>query len=316
MGEAISVRNVSKTYHSGREIILALDDVSLSVEEGEIFGLLGPNGAGKTTFISILAGILSPEKGTALIFGHDCVKETKYVQAGINIVSGFSGVIFSLSVEEALMYYSLLYSVPDAKKKIASVINEVGLAGSGKVEADDLSSGMKQRYLIAKGLLNDPKLLILDEPTVGLDVESAINIRNIIKRLKREGRTILLTTHNMFEAEELCDRIAFINHGKIVTIGTAPELKRKVVSKRIIEIHCSNEGWVQGTLSKLKGVEASIKSPNLVNVSVDSYKRMKDVMKALAGCDSEVYGVSELEPTLEEAYLKIINNKAERGVKG
>ncbi len=307
MADAISIQGVSKAYKSGKEFIQALDNVTLSVREGEIFGLLGPNGAGKTTLISILAGILSPDSGTARIFNRDVAKETRAVQATINVVSGFSGVIYSLSVEEALMYYCLLYGVKNPNEKIASVIRSLELTGSEKTEADDLSSGMKQRYLIAKGLLNDPPLLIMDEPTVGLDLESAINVRNIIKGLKKEGRTILLTTHNMFDAEELCDRIAFINHGRIITVGTAVELKGRIISNRVIEIHCSMEQCVVDTLSELDGVNASIKSRNLVNVSVDSYKRMKEVMKALAGCDSEIYGVNELEPTLEETYLKIIN---------
>ncbi len=322
MASAIIVRNVSKRYRSAGQAVHALSDVSLTVEEGEIFGLLGPNGAGKTTLISILAGILSPEEGAATVFGHDCTRETRRVQGMINVVSGFSGVIYSLSLEEALTYYALLYDVKDSKAKVDSVIRAVGLDEGRGQEASDMSSGMRQRYLIAKGLLNDPRLLILDEPTVGLDVESAINIRSIIKRLRKEGRTIFLTTHNMFEAEELCDRIAFINHGRIIAVGTAADLKGRVVSRRIIEIHCSREDCVLDTLNRIKGVSATVKSPNIVNVTVDNYKRMKDVLKALAGCDSEVYGVNELEPTLEETYLKYMNGqdggarKARRREKG
>ncbi len=320
MASAIIVRNVSKRYRSAGQTVHALSDVSLSVEEGEIFGLLGPNGAGKTTLISILAGILSPEEGAATVFGHDCTRETRRVQGMINVVSGFSGVIYSLSLEEALTYYALLYDVKNSKAKVDSVIRDVELDEGRGQEASDMSSGMRQRYLIAKGLLNDPRLLILDEPTVGLDVESAINIRSIIKKLRKEGRTIFLTTHNMFEAEELCDRIAFINHGKIIAVGTAADLKGRVVSKRIIEIHCSEEDCVIETLSKIKGVSAAVKSPNIVNVTVDNYKRMKDVLKALAGCDSEVYGVNELEPTLEETYLRYMNGqegaRAPRKAKG
>jgi ABC-2 type transport system ATP-binding protein len=144
-------------------------------------------------------------------------------------------------------------------------------------------------------------------------VESAINIRSIVKDLRTEGRTIFLTTHNMFEAEELCDRIAFINHGKILAIGTAAELKGKVVSKRIIEIQCTKEDCVIGSLSGIKGVDATLKSKNIVNVAVDSYTKMKDVLKALAGCDSEIYGVNELEPTLEETYLQFMNKPRKDG---
>lgn len=308
MPDAIALSNITKTFKDGKRVVHALEDVSLTVKNGEIFGLLGPNGAGKTTLISILSGILSQDAGQASVLGMDCAKRTRDVQRSINLVSGFSGVIYNLSLEEALMYYCLLYDVKDPKAKIDSVIRQVGLEEGRGREASDLSSGMKQRYLIAKGLLNDPKLLILDEPTVGLDVESAINIRSIIKQLRKDGRTIFLTTHNMFEAEELCDRIAFINHGKILAVGTSSQLKSKVVSKRVIEIHCSKEECVASSLSALKGVAVDIKSKGIVNVTVDDYKRMKDVMKTLAGCDSDVFGINELEPTLEETYLEYMND--------
>jgi ABC-2 type transport system ATP-binding protein len=307
MGQAILVKNVSMTYHGGSDALKALDSVSLSVKEGEIFGLLGPNGAGKTTLISILSGILSPDSGEARVMGRDCAREAKKVQAMLNVVSGFTGVIRSLSCQEALTYYCLLYNVKNANEKVDGALKATGLEKSRHVEADELSSGMKQRFLIAKGLLNDPSVLILDEPTVGLDVESAISIREMIKRLRREGRTLLLTTHNMFEAEELCDRIAFISRGRIIATGTPAGLKSRIVTKRVIEIHCTNEGCVAASLSGLEGVKAKIKSPNLVHVTVDSYRRMKGVLKALSGCDSDVYSVNELEPTLEKAYLKIMN---------
>ncbi len=316
MGDAIVITDISKTYRSGGETVNALDNVSLAIREGEIFGLLGPNGAGKTSLISILAGILAPDAGHAEVVGLNCSREAKKAQEVLNVVSGFTGVIYSLSVEEALMYYALLYNVKGAKKKIASVIRMVGLEAARHLEADDLSSGMKQRYQIAKALLSDPCILILDEPTVGLDVESAISIRDIVKRLRKEGRTILLTTHNMFEAEELCDRIAFINHGKILATGTVDGLKEKLVRKRSIEVNCSDSGEVVERLSKIKGVNAEVRSGRLAMVSVDSYARMKDIMSALASVKSEIYNLSALEPTLEETYLRIINNKAgKRGIK-
>jgi ABC-2 type transport system ATP-binding protein len=307
--QAISVRDVSMTYRSGGVSVRALDSVSLGVREGEIFGLLGPNGAGKTTLISILSGILSPDSGSASVFGLDCSRDAKRVQRRINVVSGFTGVVRSLTCREALTYYCLLYNVPDAPAKIAAVLAATGVSGSADTPAEDLSSGMRQRFLIAKGLVNDPSLLIMDEPTVGLDVESAIGIRRMVRDLRGEGRTILLTTHNMFEAEELCDRIAFINRGRIVAVGTPAELKGRIVSRRIIEIQCSREECVAGSLSSIRGVSAEIKSANLVHVKVDSYRKMKSVLKALSSCDSEVYGVNELEPTLEEAYLRLINGK-------
>jgi ABC-2 type transport system ATP-binding protein len=147
----------------------------------------------------------------------------------------------------------------------------------------------------------------LDEPTVGLDVESAILVRKMIKELKGNGMTILLTTHNMFEAEELCDNIAFINRGKIVSIGTPKELKSKIMSTRTVEIHCSDESCVLSSLKSLPGVKAKVKSPQIVHVNVTDYKKMKDIMLVLSSCKGEIYSVNELEPTFEEIYIKMIN---------
>jgi ABC-2 type transport system ATP-binding protein len=305
--EAVKVMGVSKTFTSGKRTISALDGVSFTVKKGEIFGLLGPNGAGKTTLISVLSGLLAPERGSSSIYGLNSRTEAKKIQQMINVISGFTGVPSSLSCEEALHYYSMLYSVKDEKNKIREVSRETGIEKVLGQLADDLSSGMRQRFLIAKGLLNDPKVIILDEPTVGLDVSSAINVRGLIKRLRKEGRTILLTTHNMFEAEELCDRIAFINNGKIIAVGTANELKKKIVGKMVVEINCSDASSVMKSLSRLKGVDANEHSSQLVHAEVDDYSRMKSIMKSLSSCSCEIFAVRELEPTLEETYLRIIN---------
>jgi ABC-2 type transport system ATP-binding protein len=306
MAQAILVRNVSKAYKSAGETVHALRGVSFSVEEGEIFGLLGPNGAGKTTLISILSGIITPDGGSASVLGYDCARDAKRIHERINVVSGFTGVVSSLTCEEALRYYCFIYNVKRPDETIDSVIRATGLEGSRHLQVEDFSSGMKQRHLIAKALLNDPRLIILDEPSVGLDVESATSIRAMVRRLRKEGRTILLTTHNMFEAEELCDRIAFINHGQIADVGTVPQLKEKIIKQRTIEINCSDSASVMKALSEIGGVEAVEHSTKLVHVSVDSYKRMKDIMRALSGLKSEIYNVSALEPTLEETYLRII----------
>jgi ABC-2 type transport system ATP-binding protein len=309
--EAISVNGIYKTYHSGSGTVNALSNVSLSVVRGEIFGLLGPNGAGKTTLISMLIGILSPDSGTAKIFGKDCMRETKEVQSQINIVSGFSGAIQSLSVEEALNYYSMLYNVRDRKQVIEKLLKRMGIYDSRNWPAEDLSSGMRQRYFICKGLLNNPKLLILDEPTVGLDVESAIEVRKIVRDLKEEGRTILLTTHNMFEAEELCDRIAFISKGRIITTGTPKQIKGRIAGKRMIEIHCSEEKCVAKGLEGLAGVKAIVKSQQILHVEVDSYGRMKELMKRLISCKGEIFSINEIEPNFEEIYLRTMKGESD-----
>jgi ABC-2 type transport system ATP-binding protein len=308
MPDAVVVRDISKTFRSGSQTIHALRGVSLSIREGEIFGLLGPNGAGKTTLISILAGVVLPDEGEARILGFDCMKETKKAQKRLNVVSGFTGVLNSLSCDEVLRYYGLIYNIRDIEPKITRVMKETDVEAARGQLAEDISSGMRQRFMIAKALLNEPSVLILDEPTVGLDVESAISIREMVKKLRKEGRTILLTTHNMFEAEELCDRIAFINKGRIIAIGTAEELKKKIIKERTIEINCSDGKEVLAVLSKLRDVRAFLHSPKLVHVNVPTYASMKEIMKALSASKSDIYDVSALEPTLEETYLRIMNH--------
>lgn len=310
MDDVVSVTNLSKTYTNNKKIIRALDSIAFSIHKGEVFGLLGPNGAGKTTLISILCGIITPDQGSAVILGLDCSKDHSKLQPKMNFVSGFTGVLSSLSAYEALKYYSYLYSVKNAEKKIEEVFALTALAESKNISVEEFSAGMKQRFLIAKSLLNDPQVLILDEPTVGLDVESAIVIRDLIKKFKKEGRTVLLTTHNMFEAQELCDRIAFIKGGKIIMLGTFAELQKKIKSKNSIEINCTNPEAVVSALSSLSRISVKIIGKQLLEVVVEDYSVMNKILEKLSKSTSEIFSVNVLEPTLEEAYLEIITKKS------
>ena len=224
--EALTVINAVKVFRDKNTKTVALDNVSLTIKQGEIVGLLGPNGAGKTTLISAICGLVELNSGKITVFGKDALKEKEDVSADINLITGFAGLLQGLSVEKLLTYYALLYNVKDREKAIDNVIAETGLQEKRKQVAQTLSSGYKQRFYIAKALLSNPKMLLMDEPTVGLDVKSAIQIRALVKKLKKDGKTILLTTHYMLEADELCDRIALINGGKIVALGTSKELKK------------------------------------------------------------------------------------------
>src|SRR3989338_8002650 len=224
--DALTVTNAVKEFRDKSTRTLALDNVSLRIGQGEIVGLLGPNGAGKTTLIYAICGLVELDSGTVMVFGKDALKQKEIVSMDINLVTGFAGLLQGLSVEKLLTYYALLYNVKDREKAIDNVIAETGLQEKRKQVAQTLSSGYKQRFYIAKALLSNPKMLLMDEPTVGLDVKSAIQIRALVKKLKKDGKTILLTTHYMLEAEQLCDRIALINGGKIVALGTSKELKK------------------------------------------------------------------------------------------
>jgi ABC-2 type transport system ATP-binding protein len=230
----ISVKNVSKTFTGRNSKVKALDNVSLEIGQGTIFGLLGPNGAGKTTLISIMAGLILPDSGELSIDGND--PRTGNIQESVNVLSGFSEPLHGMSVRELLRYYGYLYGNPSPDKKVDELLKLVGLADRKNEMASYLSSGLKQRFYIAKSLINDPKILFLDEPTVGLDVKSALRLRQQIAALKQQGRTMVLTTHNMREAEELCDLVAIIYKGRIIHTGTVAGMKKQNGKKDFEEI--------------------------------------------------------------------------------
>ncbi|HLC80038.1 MAG TPA: ABC transporter ATP-binding protein [archaeon] len=223
--DALVVQGALKKFSGKNGDTLALGGVDFKIEKGEIFGLLGPNGAGKTTLISAICGLIELDGGKITVLGKDCLTQKEEVSQEIGLVTGFAGLLQGLSVKDLLKYYSLLYSVQNFEKRIEEVLEQTGLAQKKDQVAQNLSSGFKQRFYIAKALLSNPQVLLLDEPTVGLDIKSAMKIRALIKKLSVEGKTILLTTHYMGEAEQLCDRIALINSGKIVALGTISQLK-------------------------------------------------------------------------------------------
>ena len=211
-----------------KEIVKAVDGISFKVEQGTIFGLLGQNGAGKTTTIKMLITLLAPTSGTCSVLGYDTFKQAKSIRPRINFIfGGEQGVYRRLSARDNLAYFSNLYHVPPklAKARITGALELVGLTEKADVLCETYSKGMLQRLQIARGLVNDPEILFCDEPTVGLDPLGARMLRDALRVLKERGKTILLTTHYMQEADELCDTIAIINKGKIVAMDVPTKLK-------------------------------------------------------------------------------------------
>lgn len=236
--EAINLRReykqVSGFVKRKKKTIVAVDDVSLCVKKGEIFGLLGENGAGKTTIIKMLITLLAPTSGSCKILGIDCMKKPEEVRKHINFVfGGESGIYRRLSARDNLLYFASLHKIigKEAQNKADQLLEMVGLKENKNQLVETFSKGMIQRLQIARGLLNDPEILFLDEPTIGLDPVGADILRRLIRKIKEKGRTVLLTTHYMQEADDLCDRITIINHGKIVAVGTSEELKLRYGSK-------------------------------------------------------------------------------------
>ncbi|MEM5808146.1 MAG: ABC transporter ATP-binding protein [Candidatus Aenigmatarchaeota archaeon] len=226
--KAVEIRNVSKIFKVYGRKFYALKNVSLDVNQGEILALIGPNGSGKTTLINIILGLLLPEKGRIKIFGKSI--EDEDFHKNVNLASGEEKFHWMMTVEDVLNFFGLVYGLDTStrKQRIKELVSLLGLSNIMKRRFEWLSTGERMRLALAKALLNKPKLLLLDEPTLGLDPEIATKIRNEIKKLNKIYRvTILLTSHYMHEVEQLADRFAFINKGKIVEVGEISQLKRK-----------------------------------------------------------------------------------------
>lgn len=307
---ALTIQNMSKSFPGVKKPIV--DDVSFEIKQGEIYGLLGPNGAGKTTIISIIAGLLAKDSGSITVFNYNIDKEPQKIKQILNVVPGFSHVNSSMSVDEFLAVYAHLYQVKEWKKERENVLRRVELKEKRTTQLNELSSGYKQRALLAKALLTRPKLLLMDEPTVGLDIEIAIKIRALIKELRTQGYTMLLTTHNMLEVEELCDRIGLINNGKLIAEGTVKDIKKLVVERNGIEIECEDPMTIKKIFEKEHWViEAKSMSTGCI-IYVKEYKHIKEIMKKLAERKEKVYSIEIMEPTLEETFIKLTRKKSRR----
>jgi len=307
---AVEVRDLAKTFRSGwypRRLTRALRGVNLSIPRGVIFGLLGPNGAGKTTLLSILATLLLPDAGGAKVLGHDVVREARAIRPRLNMASGNSSFIWSLRAPEILAFYGRLYGLhgKPLARKVDELVALCELEEHRKVPYQELSTGLKQRLALAKSLVNDPELLFLDEPTLGLDPDISVRMRAQIAGLRRErGTTILLTTHYMREAEELCDEIAFIKNGEIPARGTADALKRQIRIGDVIALRldpASGDG-----LAELPGVLRCVFQDGRVECTVDSAeKRLAQILSWLHEQGVVVRDVDVHEPDLEEVFVEL-----------
>src|SRR5437016_8785712 len=274
-------RTTTGAFRRRAKEVEAVRGVSFDVGEGELFGLLGPNGAGKTTTIKMLITLLIPTSGTASVLGFDVVKSAREVRKRIGYVfGGDRGVYERLSALDNLRYFAELYAVParEQKRRIAELLDLVGLAGREKERVEGYSRGMRQRLHVARGLLHDPPVLFLDEPTIGVDPVGARELRATIASLTAAGKTVLLTTHYMFEADALCDRIAVIAQGEIVATGSPAELKRLVAEGSVVEIETF--GAPQETIDSLSDV------PGVVSIAVEE-REQAQVLVVQAG-DGEV----------------------------
>ena len=311
MDTVIRTDGLKRTFGRGDSEKVAVNSISFEVKKGEIFGILGPNGAGKTTTIRMLSTLLKPTSGKAEVLGIDVSddRRSKELRKRINMVSGGErGLYYRLTGRQNLKYFSDLYGVPKdiRDERIEKTLELVGMTEAAERRVEEYSRGMKQRIHIARALINDPEVLYLDEPTIGLDPEISLQIRRIVKGLSDNGKTIILTTHYMFEAEELCDRMIILKQGNVVGYGSVEELKSKVSDDTMVRIVTTKDP--SDAVSSLctdsitdKRIEA-LSGRFAVSIRC---RKDSDIISTLEEA-LQPYGIRSIgydEPTLEDTYL-------------
>ncbi len=333
---AIEMIGLTKVFRGGRETrsgfggtvlnklrparkdIVAVDKVDLKIRQGELFGLLGPNGAGKTTLIKMLCTLLIPTSGSAKVAGFDIVKQSHQVRRSIGVVLGGERALYwRLTGRENLWFFSQLYNIPGAesKRRISELLDLVGLTDRADERVEAYSKGMKQRLHIARGLINDPMILLLDEPTIGLDPQAARDLRHLVQDIcRKEGKTILLTTHYMYEADELSQRVAIIDHGQIITQGSPSELKSKFSKPNVLRLEVQHPSAIlRSSLEKSPSIERVVETRydeelgvatlRLFSSSIES--TTKEVPELVAAAGARLISLSIETPSLEDVFIEL-----------
>jgi ABC-2 type transport system ATP-binding protein len=320
---AIDARGIRRVYKTKQQTVVALDGIDLTVEPGEFFGLLGPNGAGKTTLIKILTTLLLPSEGTARVFGFDVATETKQLRRIMNMVAGGEQSGYGmLAVHEQLWMFSQFYGlgVREGKRRVEALIEAVGLQEQRLQRVGTLSTGQRQKMNFARGLLNDPWIFFLDEPTLGLDVSAARAVRELVLewRAAVPGRTVLLTTHYMAEADEMCERLAIVDHGRLLAIGSPGELKRRVQTESIIRLEHHRLDGGPAVLARLPGVVSAVAGTATapeggevsrtvaINLALAEPAALGGVVSALGGLGSRIVSLRTAEPSLEDVFIELV----------
>lgn len=312
MIHAIEVESLTKIYGQGQrkaEPVLAVDHINFEVHQGEVFGFLGPNGAGKTTTQRMLTTLLEPSEGRIVTFGHDLARQAYPVKRQMGLVPEESNVYTELTAWENLMFTAKLYRVPRSERTVRAqeLLETFGLWEKRDVKAENFSKGMRRRLSIAMGIIHKPALLFLDEPTPGLDAQSGRAIRDLIRQLNAEGTTIFLTTHQIEEANQLCDRVAIIDHGQIAAIDTPERLKQAFQRVQSVEVALEPDGQTHGqALETLPGVTTSVKMGDKWRLfTEDPSALLPLVIDYARSHDLRVVRLNTLGPSLEDVFLEI-----------
>ena len=304
---AVSVNRLTKIYaKNSTNSVVALNELNLEVKEGEIFGLLGPNGAGKTTFINILAGTVIKTKGSVNVWGFDVDKNPRQVRASIGIVPQEVNLDAFFSPRKLLELQAGLYGVPKKNRITDTILKMVSLEKQAESYSRSLSGGMKRRLLIAKAMVHQPPILVLDEPTAGVDVELRQNLWENVKNLNKQGVTIILTTHYLFEAQEMCDRIAILNKGNLVALDTTKNLLNRIKTKKIIfKVNKS----INLTKKKISGLFFSLNSNNEIMVTYERNKhKIEDIINIIKNEGVEIIDISTEDGNLEDVFIQLTKN--------
>lgn len=325
MDKAVEVKDLRKYFTSKKKKLFkktekkefkAVDGVTFEIYKGEVFGLLGPNGAGKTTTIKMITGILSPTSGSVKVMGKDVDKNPMEALANIGtVLAGDRSIYWKLTARENLEYFAALYGCgkKEAKKRADEVLKRLGLEEKADELVEKFSTGMKQKVALGKALIPNAPVVLLDEPTLGLDPQSALNLREIILDIKREGRTVLLTTHYMEEADFLSDRIAIIDGGKIIALDTPEKLKSSLNEIKSIKIELTNTSdKLQNDLSNLAHVKNIIsnydpeKRSYILTIHHDNGESiMQKILDCIAENKCKVLNVNVIEPSLEDVFINL-----------
>jgi ABC-2 type transport system ATP-binding protein len=317
----IEVRDLTKKFNG----FTAVDHVSFDVKNSEVFGLLGPNGAGKTTIIRMLSTLTRPTEGTARIGGYDIVKEDNKVRKLIGLVSEKTIMYDRLTAKENLRFFGKLYNIPKTllNQRIDELLGLVQLSKWKDSKVGTFSTGMRQRMNVIRALLNMPKVLFLDEPTLGLDPQSTVEVREFIKKINRENKTtIILTTHMMNEADLLCDRIGIIDHGKIDTLDTSTNLKKLVSGDDTIVLKLEIPNLTKKLVTALQALNCvkSVSQENASHIKIHATgdEAFDTIIDAVRAENAKINSIENLQPTLEDVFLHItgreVRDKADKKI--
>ena len=305
----IKTQNISKTFRIGKKgqtELQAVQNLNLEVDKGEVFGFLGPNGAGKTTTVRMLTALIRPSSGQAQVAGYELGKQDTEIRRNVGILTESPGMYERLSAEKNLTIFANLYDVPDVPQAVNKYLSMLGLWDRRYDAVGSFSKGMRQKLAVARALIHEPQILFLDEPTTGLDPEAAKTVRDFIEELKTQGRTIFMTTHNLDEAERLCDRVGIFRQ-ELLSLDTPANLRKQLFGRKVVfHLREVNPIWVE-EVSKLDGISHVEIVENKMVVSMqDPEQSNPTIIQYLVGIGAQILFVGELRHSLEQIYLEMV----------